>query len=148
MTNFRFRLATVLKLRERERDNRREELSKAYQAADILREKRETVDQQIIELQDHVRDLAGEGPLNVETVMSAKRHELQLKTEQAELQQHGQQLAQEIERRHEALIQADRELRCLEKLRDRQHAEHAKRQLQQEYKLLDEAGQRCRRQEI
>ena len=48
----------------------------------------------------------------------------------------------EIERRQTALVEADREVKVLEKLRERQQQQHAADAMQREAKQLDEAGLR------
>ncbi len=56
-------------------------------------------------------------------------------------------MATEIERRRQALVEADREVRVLEKLRERQAEQHRREEDLQEAKRLDEvAAQQAFRQ--
>ena len=52
------------------------------------------------------------------------------------------ELAPEIERRRQAVVEADRELKVLEKLSERQQAQFRLDQTRAEGKLLDEAAAR------
>src|SRR3990170_1273917 len=70
-----FRLATLLKLREQTRDERRRELAQAFEAERILRDR--TAQMQLdIELTQQRTRSAARGGVNVETLLNARRYEL------------------------------------------------------------------------
>ena len=56
MAKFKFRLATLLRLREATRDQRRAELAEAYRADNVLREHLDRVGQELTWLRAACRD--------------------------------------------------------------------------------------------
>ena len=65
-----------------------------------------------------------------------------------ELSQQEKAVAAEIEKRREALAEANREVRVLEKLKEKQHHRYQQEENRREIKLLDEAaGQRLGRED-
>jgi len=138
MPGFQFRLATVMKLRQRLRDEQRTELAMAFEAETVLRETNSEINAQLEGVRNVVRELLSGGSLDVDKLLSAKRHDVELRTRQHELQQHARQLEAEIERRRAALVEADRDVRVLEKLREKQRAKFNADQQKRENRLLDE----------
>ena len=98
MTGFRFRLATVLKLRERTRDERRAELASAYAAEFKLRERRQAVERELAELIQSSGQ-AAVGTINVNRLLAGSRFDAILRAEIHVINQHQQTLAVEIEKR-------------------------------------------------
>ena len=64
---------------------------------------------------------ASRGRVDIDRVRSAQRYELVLRLEENLIEQQTAALEVEIEKRRNALIAADREVKVLEKLRQRQH---------------------------
>jgi flagellar FliJ protein len=143
-----FRLATLLKLREQTRVERRRELAQAFEAERILRDRAAQMQSDIESTQQRTR-MAAQGSVNVETLLNARRYELTVKGQLAEIQRQIAQVLEEIERRRHALLEADRGVKVLEKLRELQAAQHASLEQKRENRQLDEAGLRgfVRRQE-
>ena len=143
-----FRLATLLKLREQTRAERRRELAQAFEAERILRERAAHMQADIEATRQRTRG-ASQGSINVETLLTARRYELTVKGQLAELNRQIAQVLQEIERRRAALLEADRDVKVLEKLRELQAEQHAAQDQRRENRQLDEAGIRgfARRQE-
>lgn len=135
---FRFRLQTVLKLRIAERDERRSELAKALRAAEILQERRKQLEEEMQENQELARQLSGPGSANIERIVQTHRYEALLKGTLAQLGVQEQQVAAEVERRRQILTEADRQVRVLEKLKDRQGEEARRMDQRQQVKELDE----------
>lgn len=145
MSNFRFRLQTVLRLRIAARDERRAELGRAQRAAEVLREQQEKIAADIIQNQVEIRDFmakqaASTGGVNVDHLLNANRHALVLKAQTAQLAQQQKQIAAEIAKRQAALVEADRDVRVLEKLQEKGMQEHELRELAKEQRELDEIG--------
>jgi flagellar protein FliJ len=78
--------------------------------------------------------------LDVNRLLEAQRYELLLKSRGEELTKQSALLAAEIERRRQALVEADRDVRVLELLDERHRREDARRQLRLETKQLDETA--------
>ena len=120
MARFTFRLATLLRLRENERDQRRAELAQAYHADDILRQQDEDLERERIGLLAISREAAGPGAVDIDRLIQTQRYELLLKTHQQQLRRQREAVAAEIDRRRETLVRANREVRILENLREKQ----------------------------
>jgi len=63
-----------------------------------------------------------------------------LKAHRKQLEGQREQVAVEIERRREVLVAANREVRVLEKLREKQSQRHREEENRREAKQLDEAA--------
>ena len=140
MARFQFRLATLQRLREAVRDERRAQLAEVFRLADALAEQKRQVAEN---LHDIARSRAiASGVVDVEKLLAATRYEAVLLVEQAQLQRQADAVAVEIEKRREALVAADREVSTLEKLREAQQARHRVEQEKKSFKLLDEMALR------
>jgi flagellar FliJ protein len=138
MSSYRFRLATLLRLRLADRDQRRAELAKAQRAEDALLAQGDALAREKDELLALSRQLASPGTADVDRLITSHRYELVLRTKGQQLAAQLEQVRREVERRLQALVEADRQVRVLEKLRDRQQAAHAARAEKLEQKQLDE----------
>jgi flagellar FliJ protein len=138
MARFKFRLATLLKLREAVRDERRAELAQAYRADDVLNKLLEQTRTELNSLEDQCRKAAGPGTIDIDRLIEAQRYEIILKLQQRHLNEQRGRLAAEIERRRVALLAANREVRILEKLRERQLEQYQQAENRLDVKRLDE----------
>ena len=149
MAKFKFRLATLMRLRENTRDQRRAELAEAYRADNLLKERIGNLDAEMDALRNRQRATAKPGTVDVDLLVESQRYELALKTERAHFDQQRQTLSEEIDRRQERLIEANREVRVLEKLRETQLDRHRQEENRREGKVLDEAaGQKAVREAV
>ncbi|OHB67131.1 MAG: flagellar export protein FliJ [Planctomycetes bacterium RBG_13_63_9] len=149
MAKFKYRLATLLRLREAARDERRTELAEAYRVDDVLREQLRQVEEALGGLRARCRSVAGPGRVNVDLLVEAQRYDVALRTRQHDLKKQREAVAAEIERRRQAVVEADREVRVLEKLRQRQADRYLLEENRRQGKQLDEvAGQRAAREEL
>ena len=135
-----FRLQTVLRLRIAERDERRQEFARALRAAEILQERRHQLGEEMKENQDLARRLAEPGMANIDRILQTHRYEAILKGTLAQLATQEKQVADEVERRRLVLTEADRQVRVLEKLKERKRDEALRLEQRQEMKQLDEAA--------
>jgi flagellar protein FliJ len=142
MTAFRFRLTSVLKLREATRDERRAQLAEAYAAEDKLLGRRRAIESDLAGLSQLRQQRTATGPVNIDLFVTASRYEAVLRQELATIGGHLATLAAEIERRRQALMLADHEVRMLEKLRDKQRELHRQGEALLEIKQLDEIAAR------
>jgi flagellar export protein FliJ len=141
MAKFTFRMATLLRLREAARDQRRAELAQAYRADELLQEQQQHAAREFEGLRDLQRRTAGPGRVNVDWLIESQRYELALRAQQRQLQRQRDALAGEIERRRLALVEANREVRSLELLRERQLEAHRHEESRRDIKRLDEIAQ-------
>jgi len=142
MSPFQFRLATLLKLRKRARDARREELAKAYYAQRVIEGQLEEIDQEKGAIADAVREGLKPGVVNVDGLLGQHRRRAALDVSRADLEGKLATVAAEVERRRQVAVEADRQVRVLEKLRDKQQAAHQKEQQRQDIRELDEIAGR------
>jgi len=145
---FRFRLETLLRLRIAERQERRAELAKALRAEEMLRAEQARLAAEQSEVAGRERALKAPGAANVDALLSTHRYEMVLAAKARQLAQQMTQVAAETERRRQVLVEADRQVRVLEKLRERQAAAAKAEAERLEVLQLDEmATQSFNRQE-
>jgi flagellar export protein FliJ len=138
MPPFRFKLATLQRLRENERDERRSRLADAQRAEDIVNARIADIDAELGRLRDETGHRSRPGRMDVDALMELQRYELLLKAERQAAVQQRELVAAEVERRREALVVADREMRVLERLRETQQERHRQAEERHERKVLDE----------
>lgn len=142
MATFHFRLATLLRLREADRDERRAQLADAQQAEAIVAARVREIDREIGLIRLLGQRATAPGKVDVDQLLDMQRYDAQLKLERIAAEDQRGKIAQEVERRLERAIAADREVRILEKLRETQFAKHRSEEEKVEQKRFDElAGQ-------
>jgi flagellar FliJ protein len=139
---FRFRLQTLARLLESARDERRAELADALRVEESIRAQLAELEQDRL-LARRIQTL-GAGPVDVDRLLEAQRYEATLIIEIRHVEGQRIRVAEEVERRRAALVEADRQVKVLEKLREKQQEEYAAAELAQEMKMLDEAAGRRR----
>jgi flagellar protein FliJ len=142
MPPFRFRLQTLARLHEAARDERRAELADALRVDDALRGQLAELEADRL-LARKIQTL-GAGPVDVDRLLEAQRYEAAIVGEIRHVEDQRKRVAEEIERRRAALVEADRQVKVLEKLRESQQAEHAATELAAEMKMFDEVAGRRR----
>ncbi len=142
MKPFRFRLETLLKLRLAQRDERREALAKALEAEQIIIDRVNETKQEIDSNQADQRSEMKAGQLNVDQLLRSGSQQVLLRAELEKLEQQHRQVVEEMERRREALVEADRGVKVLENLRGRQETEHARLAAKEDAKAMDEIAER------
>jgi len=138
MSSFHFRLETLLRLRLADRDQRRAELAKAQRAEDTLLAQADALARERAQMQERSRRLAEPGTADVDRLIASHRYELVLRTKAQQLAGQIQQVRAEVERRRQIVVEADRQVRVLEKLRERQQSAFNVREAKHEQKQLDE----------
>lgn len=140
MAKFHFRLATLLRLRETVRDERRLELAEVERADANLQARLVDVHARQRQLQGQCRTAAGPGEVDLPRLVEAHQYAGALREQETELQQERRTLAVEIDRRRQAAVEADRDVQTLEKLRESQWQTHRQEEQRQEARQLDEAA--------
>jgi flagellar protein FliJ len=141
MSTFKFRLATLLRLRATTRDERRAALAEAYRVDELLCQRLDDAAREIDGLKGLCRREAGPGSVDVDRLVEAQRYEAALRVQMGQLARQRETVAAEIQRRRQALLDADREVHVLEKLRDKQAEHHRYDQQKLDVKRLDEVAQ-------
>ena len=135
---FQFRLKTLLRMKIAERDERRAELAKALRAEALLQEQQAGVAQEQADVKQQARKHKSPGAGNMDRLLATNRYELVLAARATQLQGQLAQVVAESQRRRLALVEADRQVRTLEKLRERQAKAHRTAEERQESKQMDE----------
>ena len=112
-----FRLATLLKIRERDRDLAAKALQDVRLAIERLDEAQKEIDESN-RLMNDARKQSSFGAINLHQILDAQRYQLVLSAQSAQIADHKSKLNQELERRQFALVQGQKAVKSLEKLRD------------------------------
>jgi len=142
MTQRDFRLQSLLKLRQAARDRCREQLADAYRAEQVLAEREAAFRSEIAQARNLAVQQCQPGSLQVDGLLQAHRYELLVKAQLQQLVTQRTGVREETERRRQALVQADQEVRILEKLRDRHARERREAEEKQAGRQLDEIANR------
>ncbi|MGL4514217.1 MAG: flagellar export protein FliJ [Lacipirellulaceae bacterium] len=138
MARFEFRLKTVARLREAARDAARQRVAEASRALELLREQRRTLEGQLDALvADRRRATCGES-MDVPLIAAAQRYEIAVRAQQSKIDEDARAVEAELERRREALVAAERDVRGMEKLEDRLRERHAEEEQRREDRILDD----------
>jgi flagellar protein FliJ len=140
MARFNFRLQTLRRLREIHRDEQRARLATAFEAERILSAQREALIAETAALVAAQRTSMTQGSLDVNSLLTSQRYRMELDAQLRILQNQAANLAEEIERRRQSLVEADREVRILDKLEERKRQQHREEALRTETKVLDEVA--------
>ena len=135
-----FRLATLLKLRIDDRDHRRRELAQALEAQRILEEQIAALEAERTAMQTLIGERVRPGSTDVDALLQINRYQIQLIGQRRTLDTQVAQIVAESERRRQVLVEADRQVRVLEKLREKQAEAATEAALRQEIKDFDEAS--------
>src|SRR5262245_11417015 len=142
MPQFQFRLANVLRLREATRDERRGQLAEALRLLTAAEARLAELCAEAARIKGLAQSAARPGVVDVDRLLETQRYEIALRLEEQRAQQQVRVIADEAERRRLVLVEADRDVRVLERLRARQEERHEQHDRRREARLLDEAA--CR----
>jgi flagellar export protein FliJ len=137
MRAFKFRLQAVSKLRTQVRDKAAEALGAVLESIRIVREQISHLDREIQEAK-RLRHAASSGAIRVDRLLTVQRHQFMLESQRDQIQAHLELLQQEEERRRYTLLEAEKELRVLEKLEEKQYKQWEMDQLAADQKQIDE----------
>ena len=140
MARYQFRLATLQKVREAHRDRERVALAEAFRAEQVLAERRAELASEEANLRELRRSAASGRFMNINRLIEAQRYELVLRANGQELARQQAMLEVETERRRQLLVEADREVRVLERLDERHRHEHRRHEHRREIKQMDETA--------
>ena len=112
-----FRLATLLKIRERDRDQAAKMVQDARLAIAKVDENKRELMVQNTEMND-LRKGASSGAIDLRRLLDAQRFQMVLAAQVQQLDEHLGKLQQELERREASLLKCQQAVKSLEKLRD------------------------------
>ncbi|MBC8876789.1 MAG: flagellar export protein FliJ [Planctomycetes bacterium] len=142
MSEFRFSLHSILKVRLAERDGRRAELEDVERSQLGLQRDMDRLAQELQQSRVHSRGFLSPGSIDIAHLQDCHSNEQTLRQKIDRLGRQKEQAAKKVEQCRAALLQADRQLRMLEKLSDKQRQAYRHDEEKRENRLLDElAGQ-------
>jgi flagellar export protein FliJ len=140
VNKFHFKLSSLLTHRERERDRCRQALAAALAAEQVLQRQQQSVDTQRTIQIDELRQLTKREHVDVVRWAARRTHADQLTQEIQALDSRRILAQQHIENARRDLTHADQEVKALEKLAEKQAAEHGLDQDRRLTRELDEAS--------
>lgn len=135
-----FRLDSVLKLRQRERDQAGKDVADAVAAIALLDTKLSEIAMQQRQLESLRRDFS-QGSISTNRMLDAERYQLVLAAQHAHVSGDRSLLVQELDRRRAKLVIRQQAVKALEKLEQRHDERFAEEQRKQQQLLLDEWSQ-------
>jgi flagellar export protein FliJ len=141
MKSYRFPFHTVRRIRAIHRDEQRLRLADAFRAQELLDQQQRRLRDELGELQNEQRAAMQLPEPDVNDLLAAQRYELVLRAQQQAVEKQSAMLAEEVERRRQSLVEAEREVRVIDKLDERLQAVHRANQQRADTKRLDEIAQ-------
>lgn len=138
MSEFRFSLQSVLRVRLAERDVQRVELADAERSQLALQSEIDRIQRGLQQLRTQARRYLLPGSIDIAHLQSCHSCEQTLKRDIDLLDRQRHEAAKKAEKCHAVLIQVDRQVRMLEKLSDKQREEHRREEGKRENRRLDE----------
>jgi len=138
MAKCNFRLQPVLDLRSIHRDRKYGELIEALAALRTLEVRRAEVIAEQQEVQEKVRTSRPGSPLDLQRAVEAQRYNQVLRDRLQEIARQEEHWGHEIERRQAMLDQAERDVKTLQKVKQRQQYQQRERGRKLEVQQLDE----------
>ena len=136
MHPFTFRLEQVVRLRVAERDKRRAALAAATRVVEQLEAQQHQLRHELGRLHKANREAARPGRIDADYFRQAAEFEKQLSFSQSGVDARYEAARREAETCHDGLMEAERDVKALENLRERQLQTHrvetARRELQQQ----------------
>ncbi len=140
MARFSFRLASLLKIRVHAREAQQTELATALRRLKLAEQARSEVQLELGDLEQQMRTSKRGTSIDIDRLLEGHRYQLALSARVAELTRVIGEAQQEVERCRLKLIDADRDVKVLEKLHEQQLDEHRRNLEQHELKQLDETA--------
>jgi flagellar export protein FliJ len=141
---FRFRLQSLLAVHRMEREQRQLALAEALAVQQALDRERGEVETALADQLIGSRATAAPGRVDADGLAAVHRYMTSLRGRLAALAERERTLVAETEARRQAVVEIDRKLRVIEKLRDRQHERFETECSRAEARELDEIAGRTR----
>jgi flagellar export protein FliJ len=142
MTPFRFRLNSLENYRRQTRESRQLELAAVDAERRRLESQCHDIECQLAAQRHAVRGSIGPGRIDVVQLAAASDFECRLRGELEQLNRRASVLVAEVARCRQAVVEADRDVRTLEKLRERQYEQFQFEERRAESKSLDDTAAR------
>ena len=135
---FTFRLDPLISIRDNFLKEKQAALAQVYEIRRIVEEKRLEIEKNIEANLQSAREMLHSGTVNVNFLLGLRQHDAFLVTQREENLRHIALLEEEIERRRNAVIEANKELKIIEKLKEKKHEEYLAEERRKETREMDE----------
>lgn len=136
---FRFRLEPLITIRDNILKEKQAELGKAYEARRIIEEKRKELEQELEAARDSGRQAIQTGSvISVEYLLGLRRQEMFLVAERDDCNEKIRMIDEAIEQRRAAVMEANKELKIVEKLKEKKRERFESEQTRLETVAMDE----------
>ncbi|MEZ6046922.1 MAG: hypothetical protein R3C11_15345 [Planctomycetaceae bacterium] len=139
MKKFQFQLDPLLKYRENRRDVCRQVLAQVLAADEELVQQKNRVQKEYHSIENEIKQLGQQGKIDIDRISSRRFHLGQLKIKMKMIDENRRQLEEKINLCRQALIQADQDVKVIEKIKTRKQDDHTSTQIHQENLELEEA---------
>ena len=119
---FRFRLEPLITIRDNVLKEKQAELGKAYEERRVADEQRTKLEQDLANNLEEGRKAMQPGQIDLSFLLGLRRHEMFLRMDHQSVLKYIDEKDQEIEWRRRAVIEANKELKIIEKLKEKQKA--------------------------
>lgn len=132
-----FRLESILRMRERERDEAAAAVAEARMAIEKLDDQHAQIVQEYDEL-DGMRKRASVGAVHPSRLLDIQRYQFVLHAELRQNEDNRQKVFVELQRRESILVEKQQAVKSLEKLRESQQQEYEEKLARQNQDRIDE----------
>jgi flagellar export protein FliJ len=129
-----------MRLRRTARDERRQQLAVAQGLEQSIYDRIIRLDGELANLRRRSAEASKSGAIDIDRLREAARYQSLLASQRRSAQQEREDCSAHVNRLRESLIEADRELKSLEKLQSRLQERHRQSQRKHELRQLDEAA--------
>ena len=141
---FTFRLEPLISIRDNVLKEKQAELAKAYEARRIIEEARVKVERDIGDNLQAGREMLRSGKIDVNFLLGVREHEIFLLAQLEQAKQDIIEIEKEIDLRRRAVVEANKELKIIEKLKEKKYEKHLAEEKRKETIQMDEIAGRKR----
>ncbi|MDR3108639.1 MAG: flagellar export protein FliJ [Planctomycetaceae bacterium] len=140
MSHFKFRFETLLHLRENALNWQRAEFAKALEALTILEDTLKKTQEEIAAATINGREMMQSGKIDIQYLLGLRRHESYLQGVVGQTKMQIESVSEEVEKRRQAVMEANRKKKALEMLKEKQQSRAAADEQRAEMKQMDETA--------
>jgi flagellar export protein FliJ len=118
------------------------ELAKAYEARRFVEEAQSKTDLELTKNLEQGRQMSQPGKINVDYLLWLRRQEMFLRAEQADWMKKLKMIDEEIEKRRHAVMIANKNLKIVEKLKEKRLEKYQAEENRKETAMMDEIALR------
>lgn len=140
MTRFQFELDGVLRQRKNTEHIAQKRLAEAVQTLTLLQDQLKRLDEGVQAVNQQMREKHLTGSIDVSLIAQHRRYILGMERQALELARKIAEAQTKVRQAQQNLVEAAKQRKSIEKLRDRQFEQFVERQFKKENEQLDEAG--------